>query len=736
MESSLPDPTDRPIRPKLLILEFWGLGDLTFSTPLLIAAKDRFDCTLAGKPHATPLLQKSFPRVEFVSYDAPWSAYRGKYAFWKWNWPALIRLVFRLRREEFDAAVSVRNDPRDHLLMWIVGARQRLGFARRGSGIFLTDPLHRTREKQHKVEDWRDIGRALGLAEIDGIDPHLDHREYRTGIGDRTFEGVDAPVICFHPGARITVRRWPESYFRKVIAGLRRAFHFHLILIPDPDGYGSGLVDLADTVLRPLSVVELVDVLGRIDLLICNDSGPGHLAASCGKPTIPVFGPTDPDWFRPWGAGHHIVIRDICPHRPCFDYCHFSEAYCLTRLMPDDASPEIHAHIETLIDRGTLPGELRKSAAKATAPSAEKEPSLSLAYSIADQNVATTKSIGIYNFSLQLLQLLAESRGIDTMTVLTNPTVQLPPLGRENVRMQNFDSPVGTRVGRILWDQWGVLRAAHATGHRWLFLPKGFSPFVAQPQLRIAAYVHDLMGDFYRRHYPSFWPKAEFGYFARSLIATIQRAEVIFTNTEYTRSRIIEIARRESLPRPRVVVAGYGFHRPDPQPVEKRNRILLFASNLPHKRTDIAIRFLDHWLRASSFDGVIECIGIIPDEMKKTGDPRWDWIGRVPPAKAREMIRRSRVVVYVSEHEGFGMPPVEAVLDGTCPVYSDLAPIREVMGDAGFAFSNESADSFAGAMTGALEATGDSIDRWREALLARHSWEKVTRKILAELLRS
>src|SRR4030095_8605542 len=93
-------------------------------------------------------------------------------------------------------------------------------------------------------------------------------------------------------------------------------------------------------------------------------------------------------------------------------------------------------------------------------------------------------------------------------------------------------------VGRILWDQFGLAQRAHASGSEWLFLPKGFTSFVVRPQLRVAAYVHEIMGDFYRRNSPSFWPKAEFDYFGRSLAATIRTADVIFTNTEFTKGEI------------------------------------------------------------------------------------------------------------------------------------------------------------------------------------------------------
>jgi heptosyltransferase-2 len=180
---------------------------------------------------------------------------------------------------------------------------------------------------------------------------------------DALLAGVTKPFVVLHPGARIAVRRWPEAYFEKIVRRLREVFDFHLALIPDPDGYGSALAPICDQIFPALAVNELVDVLGRVDFLLCNDSGPGHLAASCGRPAIVVFGPTDPDWFRPWGAMHHLVIRDICPWRPCFDYCLFREPYCITKLLPDTVWPEIYEHLQGLIASGMVTPRLVKGSA-------------------------------------------------------------------------------------------------------------------------------------------------------------------------------------------------------------------------------------------------------------------------------------------------------------------------------------------------------------------------------------
>ncbi|MGB8353939.1 MAG: glycosyltransferase family 9 protein [Chthoniobacteraceae bacterium] len=341
---------------KILIVELWGLGDLTFATPVIAAALKHDEVHLVGKAHAVQLLQPSFPGIRFFTYEAPWTAYLGKYNLWKWKWLELLGVILCLRREKYDLVISVRNDPRNHFFMWLVGGSQRVSFILEGirrfldtDRIFLTRRLKRRNSKQHKVEDWQQLGAGIGLPVDSSVGTELDHPGYRTDRVDAIFAGLDKPVICLHAGARIAVRRWPEAYFVRVVEHLRENFDFHLIVIPEPHTDSSRLAEVADSFITDLTVRELVDLIGRVDLLLCNDSAPGHIAACLDRPSVTIFGPSDPDWFRPWGHGHQVIIRDICPWRPCFDYCKFSEPHCMTKLMPQTVWPEIEQHMRSLI---------------------------------------------------------------------------------------------------------------------------------------------------------------------------------------------------------------------------------------------------------------------------------------------------------------------------------------------------------------------------------------------------
>ena len=359
---------------------------------------------------------------------------------------------------------------------------------------------------------------------------------------------------------------------------------------------------------------------------------------------------------------------------------------------------------------------------------------LGVTYSIADQNVATTKSIGIYNLSTSLAQTLSEQPQLERLTILSNKTVSSDLTLTAKARVEECNYPILSRWGRIWWDQWGVYQRARAERNPWLFLPKGFCSFVARPPVKVAAYVHDIMGNFYSRRYPSYIPKLESHYFAKSLRATVCRSSVIFTNSNFSRSELLDFARQTGLKEPKVIVAGFGFRPIKEKPGEKQNRVLLFVNKAPHKLTSLAVSFLTRWLRESNFNGVIDCLGTVSPATQNPTGPQWNWLGRVALGQSRELIRRARAVVYSSEYEGFGIPPVEAVLEGTCPVFSDIPALCETMGETGCPFSNDSESSFLAAMNRALSMAPATLQEWSESLLQRHTWAAVSKRIVDELL--
>lgn len=331
--------------PRALVIELWGLGDATLATTAINALRlDGYEVTVLCKAGSAELLSGTFPEVRYEILNVPWTAFRGKYRLWRWPWGTLLRAIRNLRRQKFDLALGWRRDPRDHFLMWLSGARRRAGRPAKGSQIFLTHLASEKPLPRHSVECWRDVLEAVGISSADAA-PLLNTRRSPT---DPTF----LPKFVIHCGAQQPVRRWP--YFRELIHRLRGMYKFHLILMPDPDGYGAELADVADETLPSCTLEKLVETLANADLVFCNDSAPAHIAAATGTPVIAFFGPQLPGSFAPFGADHLAIARDICAFRPCFDYCRFPEPYCLTKLTVNEVFAEIEGHIEALSSQGTL----------------------------------------------------------------------------------------------------------------------------------------------------------------------------------------------------------------------------------------------------------------------------------------------------------------------------------------------------------------------------------------------
>lgn len=357
---------------------------------------------------------------------------------------------------------------------------------------------------------------------------------------------------------------------------------------------------------------------------------------------------------------------------------------------------------------------------------------LNLTYTVADQNFATTKSLGILNLSIQLAKALASSRRFNRFTILSNSTIHSDILNAE-IQLLNQDFAIANKVTRLLWDQWGVYQAAASIANDWLFLPKGFASFMRRPPSRLAAYVHDAMIEHYRTNYPGRMSGFECWYFRKSLRATIQYADLIFTNSDFTRTEVLRLAKDFGCTPPPIVVAGIGFNASLAHPKTKKNQMVFLASKWPHKLTSLAIDYLDKWQNQTRFDGSIVFVGAMPECSRIPKHARWTQYPRLEEDQFRTIIEESRALIFFSDYEGFGMPPVEAVISGTCPVFSDISATREVMRGTGYPFQNDSYESFADAMDQALHNEETLISQWRETLLTSHRWEKVAQTVTNSL---
>lgn len=326
---------DSPAR--ILVVEYWNLGDLAIVVPFLRNLRQSYPSariSLLVNTGLASFLEGQGLVDEFIPVRVPWAQHFSRWK--KYNpfsglWLPFLRVIWSLRRREFDWAFSGRMDLRDNFLLWFSGAARRVAYGIGGGGFLLTDRVEPDLSHPHRADVW------LHLLEAAGKQTDEKAGEFRLTEAERTAARSflvdraipeDAFVIGVHPGARIATRRWGDERFAEVAQHILAESDAHVLWFSDP-GNPSVAPPLERCHEVSLEFRAFVAVLSRCELLVCNDSGPMHLAGLLGVPVVAIFGATNPVWFGPRGAQDRVVIRPEFWCRPCFDYCIFDQPYCL-----------------------------------------------------------------------------------------------------------------------------------------------------------------------------------------------------------------------------------------------------------------------------------------------------------------------------------------------------------------------------------------------------------------------
>jgi ADP-heptose:LPS heptosyltransferase len=326
----------------ILVFEPANLGDIVILAPLLRSLRARFpEARLAflGKSSAESFLREQELADELIPIRVPWAEHVSRWR--RYNpfsplWLNFAWSLIRLRKRHFDLAfASGRSDIRHNLALWLTGARRRVGYGYAGGGFLLTDVVPPDLGHPHVTDLTLQFLRHLNIPIVRDrslLSVTAEDQDIADKILTERGVGPNDLLVGIHSGARKQVRQWGEERFREVALQIVERFGGKILWFADPAQFpalstGPSIIPVS------LPLRQFLAVLSRCRLLVCNDSGPMHMAGGLGVPVVAVFGPTQPEWFGPLGSQHRVVIRRDVWCRPCADHCLFEEPYCL-RLIP------------------------------------------------------------------------------------------------------------------------------------------------------------------------------------------------------------------------------------------------------------------------------------------------------------------------------------------------------------------------------------------------------------------
>jgi heptosyltransferase III len=229
--------------------------------------------------------------------------------------------ALRLLLRRFDAIVNLHGGPTS-LVYAIAATGRRIGaehyqYAKLYHGLVpAPDPGVHTVKTTMALFQW------LGVRREEPPPLRYErHQKESSRIQERL---AGKPYVVIHPAALMATKRWEPSRFGEVAQGLALR-DFKIVVTAGPGeefvaGQAARKIDGA-AIMLGLTIPELAELIRGARLYIGNDSGPMHLAAAVGTPTIAVWGSSDSRRWRPWSVDHRVVQNPFecnpCPGYRC-----------------------------------------------------------------------------------------------------------------------------------------------------------------------------------------------------------------------------------------------------------------------------------------------------------------------------------------------------------------------------------------------------------------------------------
>ncbi len=320
---------------RILVVRPDHLGDLLFATPAL------------------ERIRKAFPGAHITGAVGPWGR-----AMWEGNksinalyeipfpgikaekekWPLAPYTILNqhaswLYHKRYDLGIILRFD---HwwgaALLWAAGVPRRWGYDTPGMGSWLTNTVPYVPGKHEVEQDLAlvepvmqkyvdsarlqrmggvEIARGRGIPALRPPQPS----SLPIGLADSWLAAPRRAVI--HPGTAAANKLWTLDGWAEVAKKLgEEGWAVALTGSPDEERLTEAIASrVEDNSLLSLAgktanLGQLVSVLGAADMVLGVDSGPLHIAASLGKPTLHLYGPSDERIWGPWGNSiTHRVLR-------------------------------------------------------------------------------------------------------------------------------------------------------------------------------------------------------------------------------------------------------------------------------------------------------------------------------------------------------------------------------------------------------------------------------------------
>lgn len=340
---------------RILISRMKFIGDVVLTTPIIHSLRNAYPSAYIaylGERRAVSLLEGNPYLNEIIPFD-----------FERPGFLEQPRVMLLLRRRKFDAFIDLFCNPRTAILARASGAPIRIGKEVKGRGRLYTHLIRDDGMPKSAVDFHHQYLRPLDVKPTHWkTEIFLSEDERREAGIYLKWQGLDPdrPMVGIHPGATWPAKRWDVGRFTELIDLLNARLHAQVVVTRGPGD--DALIDELSrravgrfTPLATLPLRQLAAALSLLDVYVCNDCGPMHIAVAVDTKTVGIFGPGEENIWFPYlppvydVSSGHIALRKDVPCHPChLDFCNRTgDGYmeCMKLLSVDDVLEEVSKRI-------------------------------------------------------------------------------------------------------------------------------------------------------------------------------------------------------------------------------------------------------------------------------------------------------------------------------------------------------------------------------------------------------
>jgi lipopolysaccharide heptosyltransferase II len=327
--AQVPVPHARPTRERILVKRPDHLGDVLLITPALAVLRARYPDAIIDVlvgPWAADVLAHNQDIDHVLTLPFPGFSRGGAGKVYD-PYVLAVNAARRLRRVGYSRAFILRPD---HwwgaaVAKW-AGIPVRVGYAHAQTAPFLTHaaPLHDIHAAAQNVwlagEDFSQLRPARPESAPLRLTVTQDAADWVNGYLGEFGIGASRPIIVIHPGSGAAVKLWNDADWATTAGILAEEIDACIVLTGSDSE--SPLTHRIISTLSERKGVQWLDMTGettldtlaalyqRARLVMGPDSGPLHVAAAVGTPSVVLYGPASMIEFGPWGPGsRHIGLR-------------------------------------------------------------------------------------------------------------------------------------------------------------------------------------------------------------------------------------------------------------------------------------------------------------------------------------------------------------------------------------------------------------------------------------------